>query len=277
MPTTTTSPRLAYRFHGTAGPPVLLIMGLGMRGLVWRPQIDGLAKDHRLLTYDNRGIGESDEVPGRWTMRDMAADAERVLDAAGWDTAHVVGVSMGGMVAQELALATPGRLRSLTLIATHAGGPRAWVPSVEGLRGFLGTNLLPEDQRVEALARLLYPSDFLRAVDREALRQRMSDQLGGRAASSTRQRQLLAVMRHDTRARLAALDVPTLVVTSERDALVVPSRQHELARRIPRARHVRFDRAGHGVIFQCAPVLNGHIRRHVARHEPILPHVRVHA
>lgn len=277
MPTTTTSPRIAYRLHGTSGPPVLMIMGLGMRGLVWRPQIDGLAKDHRLLTFDNRGIGDSDDVPGRWSMRDLAADAERLLDAVGWDDAHVVGVSMGGMIAQELALAAPGRLRSLTLIATHAGGPGAFLPSFAGVRGFLGTNLLPEDRRVEALARLLYPGDFLRAVDRDALRQRMRDQLGGRAASSTRQRQVHAVMRHDTRARLAALTVPTLVVTAERDALVVPARQRDLARRIPNARHVSFDRAGHGVIFQCAPVLNGHIRRHVAKHEPALPHARVHA
>ncbi|MCA9606673.1 MAG: alpha/beta hydrolase [Myxococcales bacterium] len=277
MPTTTTSPRIAYRLHGTQGPPVLMIMGLGMRGVVWRPQIDGLAKDHRLVTFDNRGIGESEDVGGRWTMRDMAADAERLLDTLGWDTAHVVGVSMGGMIAQELALAAPGRLRSLTLIATHAGGPGAFLPSFAGVRGFLGTNLLPEDQRVNALAGLLYPADFLRSVDREALRQRMADQLGGRAASSTRKKQVWAVMHHDTRARLAKLDVPTLVVTSEKDALVLPARQHDLVRRIPRARHVRFDRAGHGVIFQCAPVLNGHVRRHVAKHEPILPHVRVHA
>ncbi|MCB9595757.1 MAG: alpha/beta fold hydrolase [Sandaracinaceae bacterium] len=277
MPVTPSSPRLAYRIHGTEGPPILLIMGLAMRGVVWRPQVEDLERDHRLLTFDNRGIGESEAAPGRWTMADMADDAQRVLDTVGWDSAHVVGVSMGGMVAQELALRAPGRLRSLTLIATHAGGPVAIVPPLAGLAGFLATNLLPDTERYGALAKLLYPDEFLRVVDRDALLSRMRDHVGVRPPARTRNEQVLAVMRHDTRARLARLEVPTMVVTSERDALVSPKRQHDLLSRIPRARHVSFDRAGHGVIFQCAPVLNGHIRRHVSEHEPILPHVQVHA
>jgi len=257
---------------------VLLLMGLGMRGLVWRPQVEGLKDDHRLVTIDNRGIGDSEAVPGRWTMRDMADDAVRVLDALGWASAHVVGVSMGGMYAQELALAVPDRLRSLTLIATHAGGPFRFVPPGEGIRGFLGTNFLPAGRRFGALASLLYPNDFLRMVDRDAIEARMADQLGTRADGDVRLQQLFAVAGHDTRGRLHRLgSIPTLVVSAGRDALVSPRLQRHLAASIPGARHVHFDQAGHGLIFQCAKALDRQLRRHFLENEPILPPVRIHA
>lgn len=262
------TPRLAYELVGTEGPPVLLVMGLGMRGRVWRPQVDALRADHRVATFDHRGVGESDPAPGSFTLAELAGDALRVLDALGWSSAHVVGVSMGGMVAQELALAAPERVRSLALIATHAGGAGAWRIPLGGLARFLAVSLGRDDERFGALAALLYPRDFLRSFDREALLARMREHLGGRAPARTRQLQMRAVMRHDTRARLAGLAVPTLVVSCGRDLLVRPARQRELAARIPGARHVHLDEAGHGVIFQCAPVLAGHLRRHVAAHEP---------
>ncbi|HHH28738.1 MAG TPA: alpha/beta fold hydrolase [Polyangiaceae bacterium] len=244
-------------------------MGLGMRGVVWSPQTDVLASDHRLITFDNRGIGGSETAPGEWTMADMAGDALRVLDAAGWTSAHVVGVSMGGMIAQELALRAPERLRSLTLIATHAGGRTGWVPPFSGIISFLEVNLLPADQRFKALAHLLYPRDFLRLIDRDELAARMGQQVGSRASAATRNKQIKAVMRHDTRARLVRLETPTMVIISAEDKLVDPRRQYALAEAIPNASKVVFDRAGHGVIFQCARVINGHIARHVAAHEPL--------
>ncbi len=261
------APRIAFWRHGERGPRVLLIMGLGMRGLAWRPQVEGLAPTHRLLTFDNRGIGESDDGPRGLSMALMADDARRVLDAAGWDDAHVVGVSMGGMIAQELAIRAPARVRSLSLIATHAGGPITWRPPLTGLRGFLEVNLLPPEQRFAALAYLLYPADFLRVVDRAQIVQRMRDQLGGRASATARRRQLAAVMRHDTRARLASVTAPGLVICAGRDALVRPAACRALGRQLPGARLVELDQAGHGVTFQCARVVNGHLARHIARAE----------
>ncbi|HJL18712.1 MAG TPA: alpha/beta hydrolase [Sandaracinaceae bacterium LLY-WYZ-13_1] len=262
------SPKIAWTRHGDQGPPVLLIMGMGMRGHVWKPQVERLEGDHRLITFDNRGVGDSEEAPGWWTMEDMADDARRVLDAAGWETAHVVGVSMGGMVAQHLALRAPERLRSLTLIATHAGGPPAWIPPWRGLRGFLEVNLLPPEERFHALAYLLYPADFLRVADRETMVARMRDQLGSRPSASVRKKQLGAVLRHDTRARLAEIATPSLIVCSAEDALVDPREQERLTRRMPRAEVVRYDRAGHGLIFQCAGPLAAALRRWFSRHEP---------
>src|SRR3954471_8301499 len=94
---TDTSPRLAYHVEGAAGPPVLLVMGFGMSGVVWRPQVGALRAEHRVAFYDHLGLGDSDPAPPRPTMATMAGDALRVLDALDWPSAHVVGVSMGGM------------------------------------------------------------------------------------------------------------------------------------------------------------------------------------
>jgi pimeloyl-ACP methyl ester carboxylesterase len=255
---------VAYTLEGNEGPPVLLIMGFGMRGGVWRPQIDALREDHRVVFYDHLGLGDSDPAPPVQSMRKMAADAERVLDALSWPDAHVVGVSMGGMIAQELALTAPGRVRSLTLIATHAGGIRAALPRVEGLARFVEANVArgPE-KRVEALKKLLYTPDFLERVDVVKLDRRIADMAGVRAPRATLAGHLRAVLRHRTRTRLPALRMPTMVVRPGRDLLIHPKNGDVIARAIPGARLVRFDDAGHGVTFQCAQELNAELSRHI--------------
>lgn len=261
------SPRIAFTRHGDRGPRVLMIMGMGMRGRVWRPQVEELSRDHRLVTFDNRGVGDSEEAPGAWGMKDMAGDALRVMDAAGWDRAHVVGVSMGGMIAQELALAAPSRVTSLTLIATHAGGPSSRVPPLRGVRGFLQVNLLPPEERHHALAYLLYPADYLRVADRGAMARRMEEQLGSRPSPRTRLGQLRAVMTHDTRSRLASLRMPVQTIRAGRDGLVSPREQARLASLVPGDDDVLYDFAGHGLIFQCARAINARLRRWFAAHE----------
>ena len=269
MPLTDTPPRLAYRLEGTAGPPVLLIMGFGMAGAAWRPQLEGLREGHRVAVYDHLGLGESDPAPARPTMASMARDATRVLDALGWSRAHVVGVSMGGMIAQELALAAPDRVQSLTLIATHAGGVRASMPSAEGMLRFAQANLGSPAQRVEALKKLLYTPEFLASssVDGAQLQRRIADLAGKPAPRETLRGHLHAVTLHRTEARLGRVRAPTLVVRPGRDVLVSPRNSDVLARAIPGARLVRFDDAGHGVTFQCVAALNRELARHVAAAE----------
>src|SRR5437867_11783309 len=102
------------------GVPVLLIMGLAADSAMWVMQTPVLAERYQVITFDNRGVGGSSSPPGPYTMEQMAADALAVLDAAGTDTAHIVGVSMGGAIAQHLALKAPERVRSLVLVSTWA-------------------------------------------------------------------------------------------------------------------------------------------------------------
>ena len=107
------------------GSPILLIMGLGYTSALWHRTRPGLAQRFRTIAFDNRGVGLSDVPPGPYSIATMALDAAAVLDAAGVSSAHVFGISMGGMIAQEFALQYPARTRSLILGCTAAGGPSA--------------------------------------------------------------------------------------------------------------------------------------------------------
>lgn len=256
---------------------MLMIMGFGMRGDLWRPQIEGIT-GHQLAWFDNRGIGESEPGPKRlWTMKDMARDALRVMDALGWDDAHLVGVSMGGMIAQECALLAESRFRSLTLIATHEGGGISWLPSFEGLKAWLEVNLAPESERFAALERLLYPEAWLRTADREALRARMQAQIGRRAQRGTLLGQLHAVMRHDTGDRLRSLRLPTLIIKPCLDVLIPPERSERLRRRIAHAKLLEIPDAGHGAVFQSKDVINAALIEHFADAEMAAKPPTVHA
>lgn len=261
MATTADTPRIAWTQHGDGGSPVLMIMGFAMRGVVWQPQLAALSAHHRVVTYDNRGIGDSEGDGRLWTMAELADDARRVLDAAGFDRAHVVGASMGGMIAQELALRHPGRVASLSLIVTHGGG-RGTRPSGQGLVTLAQTLAGSRQRKIEALERLLYPPEYLASVDRDAFRAQLRTRTGYQPSRRVLAGQLAAVARHATLDRLGAIDAPTLVVRAGRDILLHPDHSHRLVAAIPGARLLDFPEAGHGVIHQCAAPLNAALLGH---------------
>lgn len=263
---TETKPRLFYRTFGEEGPSVLFIMGFGMPGEVWTPQVDDLRSDHLCCYYDHLGVGDSDRGPLFRSMPGMAEDALRILDELRWDRAHVVGVSMGGMIAQELAIRFRDRCQSLTLIATHGGAPIASWPTAKGMWLFLKGLFGGHKARMRSLPRLLYPEEFLRSIDGDELREHMGARLGRPPALRTIVGQLAAVWRHSTESRLGQIEAPTLLVRPGEDILVRPTQTDRLAERIPHARVLRFDDAGHGVTFQKAAELNAALRDHIARH-----------
>ncbi|MBW1761384.1 MAG: alpha/beta hydrolase [Deltaproteobacteria bacterium] len=245
---TETGPRLSYQVFGSQG------------------QVDELQNDHRCCHYDHLGVGESDRGPFLRTIPAMADDAVRILDDLSWDRAHVVGVSMGGMIAQELALRSADRCESLTLVATHGGAPVAALPTLRGLRFFVQGLFGGPKNRMRSLPRLLYTDEFLESIGPKALRSHLDVRLGHPPALRTVLGQLYAVWRHSTESRLSQIQLPTLLVRPGKDILIRPTQTDRLAERIPNTRVLRFDDAGHGVTFQKAAELNAALRAHFAEH-----------
>jgi len=240
------------------------MMGFGMPGAVWGPQVGELQRDHRCCHYDHLGVGHSDRGPFLRTIPAMADDAVRILDDLSWDRAHIVGVSMGGMIAQELALRSQDRCRSLTLIATHGGGSVGSLPTSRGMRLFLQGLFGGPKHRMRSLPRLLYPDEFLHSIGPKAIRSHLDVRLGHPPALRTVLGQLYAVWRHSTESRLSRIAVPTLLVRPGKDILIRPSQTDRLAPRIANSHVLRFDDAGHGVTFQKAAELNAALRDHFA-------------
>jgi pimeloyl-ACP methyl ester carboxylesterase len=249
---------LYYELSGH-GPPVLLIQGIGVVGGCWRPQVDGLQGRFQTLLFDNRGIGKSTPCAGPISIEAMAEDARALMGAVGWESAHVVGHSMGGVIAQQLALDCPQRVRSLSLLCTFARGKDAarltpWVLWMT-LRTRIGTRRM----RQRAFLEMLWSPDALQTVDTDALASRIAALIGRDLAHqpSILMKQLMALGRHDISPGLAALrDIPTLVVSAEHDHIALPRCGQMLADAIPGARFQLMRAVSHGMTIQAAEGVN---------------------
>lgn len=248
---------VGYDLEG-AGPPMLFLMGFGMQRVAWRHQMAGLKSDFTVCAFDNRGIGESTAGSLRVGLGELAADAVGLMDTLGWDSAHIVGVSMGGMTAQHLALHHRKRVRSLALIATHAGGGlHRTLPSLKALRLFRKANGSSGAERLEVLKQLLYPPGQA-PVEEGAF-----DEIAEPSAGRTRLVQLASILTHRTEAQLHKLEgLPTLVIRPDADILVPPRCSDVLARAIPGARLVSIPNGGHGVTAQMPDLVNALLREH---------------
>lgn len=247
------------------GPPVLLIMGFGMRGVGWSPLTERLLPDHRVAWFDNRGVGESGRTTRGWTMGEFSADAVALMDELGWDDAHVVGVSMGGMIAQHLGLDAPERVRSLSLLATTARGKNTTRPDLSTGVELLRTAFGSRRARLRALVDLVFSAESIESRGYEALMEEVAP-----AHGTAPLREVLAhkraIERHDTRARLAEIAAPTLVVQPTADRMVNPIESTLLASLLPSPRLVAVDGAGHRVHADRPDVVAEAVRGFVAAH-----------
>jgi 3-oxoadipate enol-lactonase len=227
-----------------AGAPVLLVMGLGMNATGWWRTVPVLAERFRVLAFDNRGVGRSARPPGPYSMERLAADAVAVLDAAGEESAHVYGISLGGMIAQEMALRHPARVRSLVLGATTAGGPGHVAPAPGTLQFFERRASMPPEEAVWASVPYNYG-----AATRERHAQRIGEDIVERLRfpfePEPYRAQLAAALAHDVDGRLGDLRVPTLVVHGDEDRMIPAANGERLAAAIPGARLSRWPGAGH--------------------------------
>lgn len=221
--------RLSHEVHGpSAGEPLLLLEGLGGDLAGWRRNIPHLAAELRVVAFDHRGNGRSTAPDEPMTMATFVDDALALLDHVGIDRGHLYGQSFGGMVAQELALSRPERVRSLVLACTHPGVRHA-VP---------GRVAVPKGRPWEAL----YSARFLREHPDEV---EADLRAGTPQAPAMARRQWEAMQGFDAYDRLPSLRVPTLVLHGTEDRTVHPDNARVLAERIPDARLVLLEGAGH--------------------------------
>lgn len=233
------------------GPPLLFISGTG-GDLRVQPNVlaSPLAKAFDLLAYDQRGLGRSDKPDVRYTMADYADDAAALMAHVGWNQALVIGVSFGGMVAQELALRHPARVKRLVLACTSpggAGGASFPFHEIEHLKGEArARHMIPiSDVRRDAAWAAAHPDEHARLVELTA-----ADPIGdepGRAAGA--HRQLEARADHDTWDRLPQIACPTLIAAGRHDGIALPATQEKMAARIPGA-ELRWYEGGHLFMLQ---------------------------
>jgi 3-oxoadipate enol-lactonase len=253
--------RLHWEDTGGAGPPVLLIMGLGMNATGWWRTIPVLVEaGFRVLAFDNRGVGRSERVPGPYTVAEMADDAASVLDEAGIEAAHVYGISLGGMIAQELALRHPARVRALVLGATTAGGANL-VPASEDVNAFVRLRAqMTAEHAVWASVPINYAAGTRRHGG-ERIAEDIAQRLRFPVEPEYYAAQLAAAHGHD--ARVEAIRAPTLVVHGDEDVLIPAANGERLAELIPGAELSMWRGAAH-LYFTDEPEIDRYVARWLA-------------
>jgi pimeloyl-ACP methyl ester carboxylesterase len=268
MPTASIDGRdLHYETRGS-GPALLLIQGLSGTHLAWgEPFLDALGDDMLLITYDHRGIGLSGGDGAPFSIADLARDAASLLAHLEIEQAHVMGISMGGMVAQELALGHPRLLRTLTLGCTYAGGPGSRITD-QAIVQRLATSALSGDAELAlrtgwevnvsaAFAAQTGTFDAFRA---------MAGALPAPVPVLLQQAQ--AATMHDTSARLASITAPTLVIHGDEDQMLDVANGRLIASLIPGARLEILERCGHMFWWERPEQAAALVREHLAAAAP---------
>ncbi len=258
-----------YEIYGE-GEPLVLIMGLGGDHFRWFRILPLLAEKFKVLTFDNRGVGKTDKPDVPYTMKMMADDIAGLMDAVGIEKAHVFGISLGGMVAQNFALLHPNRIISLMLGCTFCGGEHTVSNERSGpsvLDPSLIETMLPEERAVEMLP-ALYSREFIEEnqefvdIQIDYAKNNPIDIVGYR-------RQMGAVSTHDTYDRLPEIKLPTLVITGDTDVLIPAENSRIIASRIPHSKLVILKGLGHGFYTEAneetARILTDFMKHHSLR------------
>jgi pimeloyl-ACP methyl ester carboxylesterase len=272
MPHTAGHPSLWYERRGS-GEPLLLITGFGISGAVFEPVLDRYAERFSCIVFDNRGSGRSQAPLRPTSMPELAADAVGLLDELGIASAHVYGVSMGGMIAQEVALRFPERVRGLVLGCTSPGGPRSVRPTVRELRVVAAAAASAPRSPVDGTLAAVLFSERFRRDEPERARFLLEHFRRHLPAAQGVAAQLLASVFHDTVSRLDQVQAPTLVLHGERDVMAPLDNARMLAERIPNAELAIVPGAGHAYALERPDVSFDLFASWYARHAPIAPGV----
>jgi pimeloyl-ACP methyl ester carboxylesterase len=245
VPTADISGNTIHYERRGSGDPLVLIMGMSGNSAHWpEPFLERLEPHFDLLVFDNRGIGRSAPVAADFSIADMAQDTVALMDEVGLGRAHVMGISMGGMIAQELALTAPERVGGLVLGCTYPGGPGSSLAGPDVMQRLAGP-MLSGDR--EAAIRAGWEVNVSRAFAADDGQWQRFHEVATRHPAPVEliMRQMNAVGGHDTSARLADITAPTLVIHGTDDEMLSVENARIIAERIPGARLEILDGVGH--------------------------------
>jgi pimeloyl-ACP methyl ester carboxylesterase len=269
-----------YEVNGKGKEWIVFIMGLGMPGFAWEEQIKHFSKEWKVLTFDNRGIGKTDKPPGPYSIKDMAKDTIELTKALGIESAHFVGISMGGMIVQEIGINYPSCVKTLTMASTYAKADERIREHVKSASEKLGIMNLINDipalfsvaekinqkETMEKIVHFLLPltlskefiekrkKDILKLVERIMETPPTINSFFG---------QVVATQTHDALDRLHLINSPTLVITGTADHLVPHDCSDEIAKRIKGAKLVKIKGGSHGINFENADEFNREVEKFI--------------
>jgi 3-oxoadipate enol-lactonase len=244
---------LYYEVHGD-GEPLVCVMGLSADVLAWALQVQAFSAAHRTVVFDNRDVGRSSREKGEYEIADMARDTLALADALELESFHLLGYSMGGAIAQELACQAPERVRSLTLAVTFASGG-AWARKLSEVWGSR-VHKISYEEHIDELMLLNHSEEFFENAEGVAFVRNMMLQNPHPQRPDAFARQLAASTRHDARERLASLALPVHVIGAGHDLLVPVWKSRDLAALIPGAKLTILEGAPHGACIERAEELN---------------------
>ena len=222
-----------YETHGGGGP-LVLIMGLRRNAEWWYRQIPPLSKHFKVLVFDNRGAGRTDKPKMDYSIRLFADDTAGLMEALGIREANILGVSMGGYIAQELTLNYPNRVKRLVLGCTGPGGERAVLASPERLKKFTANEGLTPEEILKKDMDIYFSDEYIKK-NQEKMEEFVEISLRYYQPPDAFERQFAACLRHDTVKRLSRIHVPTLILSGDDDPLVPPENSRILKELIPHA------------------------------------------
>ncbi|MFZ1731322.1 MAG: alpha/beta hydrolase [Bacteroidota bacterium] len=250
--------RTGYRIYGS-GDPLLMIMGYGSTMNLWESgMIDRLAARYKVIIFDNRGMGETEAGSAEFTIEQFADDCAGLLDALGIEKTHVLGWSMGSMIAQQLTLKHPDKVQKLVLYAAECDA-EMFPPSSEVMEKITDASGTPQERGMRFIS-VLFPELWL-ASNGSRVRGIFFRPMGNIPPENIGKQSAAIGKWQGCCSRLAELKAPTLLVSGAEDVLVVPDNSRYLSQHIPNARLTLMDGGGHGVMFQfpeefCAEVLS---------------------
>lgn len=255
--------QLSYTVSGE-GSPILFIQGVGVQGAAWQPQTDELAKDHRCIYFDNRGMGKSQPVAGELTVSQMADDAKAILEAEGISSAHIVGHSLGGLVALDLALNHRELVQSLSLLCTFPGGkiaaPLTFRMMWLGMRSRIGTRKM---RRKGFMQLVLAPNASVDPAGADRLAELFGHDLADQPSIVNPQLRAMRKANFETRLNELA-GLPTLVVSATFDPIAPPKVGRILAEGITGSRFVEIPNASHGLPISHPELVNRLLQEHLS-------------